>query len=125
MLIRDLHPEDIEPVTFTDAEWRRMMSDPVYYGYACRSGHLAREDDLYVIANGCPTCERIGEAYADLYEYATDNTPTHKEVKALDRWAKSLEVWPVIRCGNCKGSHVGVGGVRRCYDGGKWSPSLS
>lgn len=121
MLIRDLHPEDIEPVTFTDAEWRRMMSDPVYYGYACRSGHRAREDDLYVIAVGCPTCEMLSEAYEELGD-ALGGIPDAAAERRFDRWAKTFEVWPVIRCGNCRGTHVGVGGVRRCYDGGKWTP---
>ena len=118
MLVRDLLPEDErEVVTFTDAEWKRMMQDPVYFGYACQSGHACREDDLDYIHNGCPKCNLIGDLADDMYALGEPNALTLKE---FDRWVKSLEDFPLIRCGNCKGTHVGVGGVRRCYQGGKF-----
>lgn len=81
-----------EEVFFSDAEWAAMMKDPVYFGYSCRAGHRIREDDPFVIAEGCPKCF----AAAEMGE------------------APPPPSFPMIRCGHCKGRHVGTGAVRRC-----------
>lgn len=104
-------------ISFTEREWAAMMSDPVYFGYACRAGHAIREDDLFFIHEGCPKCFQIGERGDDLYAAceAEGREPSPAEIKAFNRWADTLRDFPVIACGNCKETHVGVGAVRRCY----------
>jgi len=98
-------------ITFSKEEWDAMMDDPVYYGYSCRMGHALREDDPAVIANGCMTCFGLSESY----DWASEEEETPEMRRAEERYLKSLQDFPVIRCGKCKGTHVGVGGVRRCY----------
>lgn len=85
-----------EEVRFADDELRFMAQDPVYFGYACRAGHSIREDDPFVIAEGCPKCFANAETGDQVYG----------------------PEFPLIRCGHCGGRHVGVGAVRRCSDGG-------
>ena len=53
----------IDEVTFTDAEWARMLSDPAF-GYVCRNGHrLSDSDRRFIEVEGiCPAC--FGEAEA-------------------------------------------------------------
>jgi hypothetical protein len=51
------------PVTFTDAEWDTMLTDPAF-GYVCRNGHrLTDADHRY---GACMSCEanHEREAYA-------------------------------------------------------------
>jgi hypothetical protein len=111
---------DHEHVSFSDAEWRAMQDDPVYFGYACSAGHAIREDDPAVIANGCPVCFELGE-----YEYAMYcefGEPDDKAQREWERYAASLRNFPLIACGNCKDQHVGKGAVRRCYaESGRFS----
>jgi hypothetical protein len=102
-----------EGVSFTDAEWREMLQDPCRFGYSCQSGHALREDDPFVIAEGCPTCFGLSETYCDWAE--EDREPTKAEIRERDRYLESLRDFPLIRCGKCKSNHVGVGAVRRCY----------
>ena len=54
----------IDEVTFTDAEWERMLSDPAF-GYVCRLGHrLSDSDRRFIEVEGiCPSC--FAEAEAD------------------------------------------------------------
>lgn len=111
-------PEE-EVVTFSDAEWQVMLADPVRFGYACPRGHAIRADDPYYIREGCPICAGINEAFDAMhYELADGSTydPTAAEVAAFDRWAEAQRAFPLIRCGNCKDRHVGIGGVRSCYE---------
>ena len=53
----------IDEVTFTDAEWERMLSDPAF-GYVCRAGHrLSDSDRRYIEVEGiCPSCFAAAEA---------------------------------------------------------------
>lgn len=86
------YDDGTEEVRFSDDEYKAMMQDPVYFGYACLNGHRIREDDPFVMAEGCPYCFGASEA-------GEPPPPSH---------------FPMIRCGHCKGRHVGVGAVRRC-----------
>jgi hypothetical protein len=86
-----LYSDGTEEVFFSEAEWGAMLSDPVYFGYSCRAGHRIREDDPFVMAEGCPKCF-AGNEYG--------------EVIPPD--------FPLVRCGHCGDHHVGVGAVRRC-----------
>jgi hypothetical protein len=99
-----MHQE--EAVTFNEAEWAFMMSDPCYFGYSCPAGHALREDDPIVIHDGCQTCASINDQL-ESWEGCPD--------REVERWLRSLRDFPLITCGKCKGQHVGTGAVRRCY----------
>lgn len=96
------YDDGTEEVRFSDAEWGEMMRDPVYFGYSCPQGHRLREDDSFVLAEGCPTCFAFHESLDGLSE------------DELDQIFSPAPHFPIIRCGHCKSTHVGVGAVRRC-----------
>jgi hypothetical protein len=76
-------------VRFREEEWIAMHKDPVYFGLACHAGHRLSQAEGN---NGfCGRCEAQAE---------------YEGLIPAD--------YPMIRCGHCKGYHVGVGAVERC-----------
>ena len=56
---------DDKPITFSDEEWRVMLSDPAF-GYVCRQGHSQARWNQYQQWDGtCYTCEAEMEAFHD------------------------------------------------------------